>query len=269
MPDSGLCDSGRSSRQVADEERKERGNRKMKSMRNVVLVAFMVTVIAFALPGTPTYASGGGMARFAASGKAPSDQPIGDPALARKEARCAAAHSNAPWFRTLVTSYNFDSARTGLVPCARFPGSMTGPNVVKALKSSSVYYAPLDMATRGPKDLYVNAGCDEANPPALDGFVAKVEPGTLKQVWRTSLSDARQNNEIHLCGEVDSLDDGSLIVTSDHTLYKLNGTTGEIIAKVDLPTGVNPPTIPSSMVPIPSPTAPSSSSRGTGWSAAR
>ena len=37
-----------------------------------------------------------------------------------------------------------------------------------------------------------------------------------------------------------TMDDGNLLVTSDHTLYKLDGSSGEILAQLDYPTGDNP-----------------------------
>ncbi len=216
---------------------------KMKMMRASVLAAVLVVVMAVALPGYTAAASGGGTVRSAASGKAPSDPPIGDPALAREEARCAAALPSAPWYQTLVRTFNSDAEHSGLFQCAQFSGSMTGPNRVEAhQQTSEVYDTPFSMATLGPEDAYVYGGCGaQANPPALVTFVAKVGPGTLKQIWRTQLADASQNNEIHLCGSVQAIADGSLIATADHTLYKLDGGTGKIIAQLNVPTGETAP----------------------------
>ena len=84
-------------------------------------------------------------------------------------------------------------------------------------------------------------GTGNATPPALQTYVAKLEPGTAKQIWRTTLSDATQNNELHLSGAVDVMANGDLVAISDHTLYKLSGDTGEILAKNDMPTGKSAP----------------------------
>jgi hypothetical protein len=101
-----------------------------------------------------------------------------------------------------------------------------------------VYSSPFSTVTRGPDEVYVYGGCDgSANPPALTSFVAKVRPGTLKQVWRTPLSNATKNNDIHLCGSVEALADGSVIATDGHTLYKLNGGTGKVTAQLTVPHG--------------------------------
>ncbi|MFD9972805.1 hypothetical protein [Streptomyces sp. NPDC059017] len=170
------------------------------------------------------------------------DPPIGDPAIAQEEAACAAQQQNSPWYRTLQPFEHYDSGRSSLYPCARFPGSMTGPNVVEAHPTTDVYYSQFDIATRDENDLYVYGGGNgDANPPALHTFVAKVEPGTMKQIWRTYLSDARDNNELHVSGAVDVMADGNIVAISDHTLYKLDGTTGKILIKQDMPTGSSPP----------------------------
>jgi hypothetical protein len=192
--------------------------------------------------GVAPAAAGPGSAAQITVGQHPEAQSIGDPGLARLEARCAANRPNPPWFHTLVPGFNYGSARTSLFPCARFPGSMTGQNQVKALMTSSApYTTPFNASMRRPGEMYLyNGSTGDANPPALLTYISKVDPRTLKQVWRTNLSDARQNNELHLSGSVETLADGTLMATSDHTLYKLNATTGKIIARVDPPTGANP-----------------------------
>ncbi|MFJ8948301.1 hypothetical protein ACIRG4_34605 [Streptomyces sp. NPDC102395] len=167
--------------------------------------------------------------------------PIVDPKVAQEEAACAARQPNAPWFRTLIPFEHAHIGRDSLSPCAQFTGSMTGPNVVEAHPTKGLYYTQFDVATRFQDDLYVyGGGAGDANPPALRTFIAKVEPGTMKQIWRTYLSDARTNNELHVNGAVDVLADGTLVAISDHTLYKLDGTTGKILLKKDMPTGSSP-----------------------------
>ncbi|MFF4583798.1 hypothetical protein [Streptomyces sp. NPDC001389] len=170
-----------------------------------------------------------------------SGQVTGDSALAQEEADCAAKLPGSPWARTLVRAFNSDAEHTGLFSCARFGGSMTGPNTVETRQSTVVYGTPFSTATLGTDAVYIYGGCNGgANPPGLVSYVAKVKPGTLEQVWRTELSDARNNNEIHLCGSVEALADGSLIATADHTVYKLDGDTGKIIAQADPPHGSTP-----------------------------
>lgn len=190
-------------------------------------------------PGGPPDPSAAAAA--AAEAEALRVRPIVDPKVAQQEAACAAQQPNAPWFRTLIPFEHAHIGRDSLSECAQFTGSMTGPNVVEAHPTKGLYYAQFDIATRHQNDLYVyGGGSGDANPPALQAFIAKVEPGTMKQIWRTHLSDARKNNELHVSGAVDVMADGNLVAISDHTLYKLDGTTGKILLKKDMPTGESP-----------------------------
>ncbi|MEV7689117.1 hypothetical protein [Streptomyces bungoensis] len=193
-------------------------------------------------PGGPPDPSAAASASAEARDLMMGNPPIGEAVIAQQEAACAAKQPNSPWYRTLVPFEHYDSARTSLHPCAQFPGSMTGPNVVEAHPTSdNVYYSQFDIATRGLKDMYVYYGGNgDLNPPALQTFVAKVQPGTMKQIWRTPLSDARTNNELHVSGAVDVMADGNIVAISDHTLYKLDGTTGKVLLKQDMPTGASP-----------------------------
>jgi hypothetical protein len=162
--------------------------------------------------------------------------------MAQQEAECAAALENPPWLRTVMPAEHHDSARTDLFACAQFPGSYTGPNDVYAYPSSDMWYSPFNMATRGVNEMYIyGGGSGDATPPALQTFVARVEPGTLKELWRTYLNNANITDEFHFSGSVDVLADGSIGATADHNLYKLNATTGAAEAVVNPPTGNNPP----------------------------
>ncbi len=162
--------------------------------------------------------------------------------MALQEAKCAAALKNPPWFLTIMPTEHFDSGRTDLFACAQFPGSYTGPNNVYAYESSDVYKTPFNMATRGINEMYVYGGGNgDQKPPGLQTFVARVEPGSLKQLWRTYLNNANITNDLHLSGSVDILADGSLGAAAEHSLYKINGTTGAVEAVVTLPTGSSPP----------------------------
>jgi hypothetical protein len=162
--------------------------------------------------------------------------------MALEEAECAATVENPPFFPTVTPAEHFNGERQDYFPCAQFPGSMTEPNDVYAYQSSDVYVTPFSLATRGIGELYVyGGGTGDATPPSLQTYVARVEPGTLKEVWRTYLNNANITNQLHVSGGVYALADGSLAAMADHTLYKLNATSGEVVATVDIPTGDNPP----------------------------
>ena len=164
--------------------------------------------------------------------------------IAQQEAQCAAEQENPGWYPTLMPAEHHDSARSELYPCAQFPGSYTGPNDVYAYPSPlNTYITPFSMATRGVNEMFIYGGvAADASPPTGQTYVAKVEPGTLDEVWRTYLNNGNMTNEFYLQGAVYTLPDGGLAATAGHQLFKLNATTGAVLAKVTLPTGDNPPT---------------------------
>jgi hypothetical protein len=174
----------------------------------------------------------------ATDGQALAGLPIGDPDLARQEASCTREVNNAPWYKTIAPVEHADIQRTTVFECARFPGSMDGPNAVEAGKPVGNNSVPFNMATRNPDEMYIYAG---GSFPSLHTYISKLEPGSVKEVWRTYLSDARENNELHLSGAVDVLANGEIIAISDHTLYKLDGDSGKILVKQDMPTGKSKP----------------------------
>jgi hypothetical protein len=163
--------------------------------------------------------------------------------IAQQEAQCATALENPGWYRTLQPAEHHDSARSEMYPCAQFPGSYTGPNNVYAYPSTvNTYITPFNMATRGIDEMYIYGGAAaDAKPPTGQTYVASVEPGTLDEKWRTYLNNGNLTNEFYLQGSVYTLPDGTLAATAGHQLFKLNATTGAILAKVTLPTGDNPP----------------------------
>lgn len=130
-----------------------------------------------------------------------------------------------------------------MYPCSQSPGSYTGPNNVYAYPSPlNTYITPFSMATRGIDEMYIYGGAAaDASPPTGQTYVAKVEPGTLNQVWRTYLNNGFVTNDFYMQGAVNTLPDGILAATVGHQLFKLNATTGAILAKVTLPTGNNSP----------------------------
>ena len=173
------------------------------------------------------------------SGEALGQMPIGDPDLVPQEARCAEQVENAPWYPTIAPVEHANIQRTTLFGCATFAGSMDGPNVVEAGEPVGNNGVPFNMATRNPDEMYLYAG---GSAPSLNTYISKLEPGSAKELWRTYLSDARENNQLHLSGAVDIYANGDIVAISDHTLYKLDGESGAILAKQDMPTGESEPT---------------------------
>ena len=93
--------------------------------------------------------------------------------------------------------------------------------------------------------MYVYGGIVAANPPSLGlhPYVSKVEPGSLKELWRTELLNTNISQAFTGAGGMYTVGDtGDIVVVTNSYLYKLNGTTGDVEAVLSLPTGNTLPT---------------------------
>ena len=159
--------------------------------------------------------------------------------LVQQEANCIAEQKNPPWYPTMLGYERGDSNRTGLYACATFTGSLTEPNQVYAYKSPDKYYTPAVMVTRGTNEMYVYGGSNAASTPIpTASYVARIEPGTLKELWRTVLVNTNISNQWTGVGGLESLG-GDLFAVTNTYLYKLNATTGEVKGVLTLPTGAS------------------------------
>lgn len=90
--------------------------------------------------------------------------------------------------------------------------------------------------------MYVYGGVVAANPPPSGPYVSKVEPGSLKELWRTNLLNVNMSQAFTGPGGLYTVgDNGDLVVVTNSYLYKLNGTTGEVEGALSLPTGATLP----------------------------
>jgi hypothetical protein len=97
------------------------------------------------------------------------------------------------------------------------------------------------MATRGVNEMYLCGGAlANAVPPPASTFVAKVEPSSLKELWRTYLINQNISASWTGGGSIESID-GDIVAITNTFLYRLNGTTGEVEAELSLPTGASLP----------------------------
>lgn len=156
-----------------------------------------------------------------------------------------AANPNPPWYQTLTAFENYNFNRSHYWSCSQLPGSFTGPNQVFAYKSPTYYPTPFTIVTRGTNEMYVYGGVVAANPPVLglQPYVSKVEPGSLKELWRTELLNTNMSQAFTGAGGMYTVGDtGDIIVITNTYLYKLNSTTGKVEAVLSLPTGATLPT---------------------------
>ncbi|MGA9841778.1 MAG: hypothetical protein WBQ25_05645 [Nitrososphaeraceae archaeon] len=91
------------------------------------------------------------------------------------------------------------------------------------------------MSTRGINEMYVYGGSQHnTDPVPTSTYVARIEPGTLKELWRTVLLNTNISQPWTGVGGMESLG-GNLFVVSNSYLYKLNGTTGAVEGVLSLP----------------------------------
>ena len=199
---------------------------------SALLVAGCTQPQAVQLPATPVSAS-----NVTLPGTGPL---VGNWNVITQEAACAAAQKNPPWYPTLLSYEASDMGRSHMYPCAQFTGSMSSPNTVYAYKSPDNYYSGSMMATRGTNDLYVYGGASGATPPPYGSYVAKIEPNTLKEIWRTTLDNTNTSGQWIGAGSIESYE-GDIIAITQSRLYKIDGNTGAVKQFLDLPTGISPP----------------------------
>ena len=161
--------------------------------------------------------------------------------LAFNEEKCVQGEDNPPWSPTLLSYEHHDVNRTHLYQCATFTGSLTEPNQVYAYKSPDIYYTPSMMVTGGINEMYVYGGASYNAVPIPSGsFVSKIEPGTLKELWRTNLLNTNISGIWTGAGSIESIG-GDIFAITNTYLYKLNATTGKVEGVLSLPTGASAP----------------------------
>lgn len=164
----------------------------------------------------------------------------GNYTVAFQEAQCAANESNPPWYPTLLSYEHHDTNRSKCYGCAQFTGSLTGNNTVYAYQSPDIYYSGSMIATRGMNDMYVYGGASGANPMPSGAYVSRVEPGTLKEIWRTTLLNINTTGIWSGAGSIESFE-GDILAITNTNLVKIDGTNGSVKEILDLPTGASAP----------------------------
>jgi hypothetical protein len=144
--------------------------------------------------------------------------------------------SNPPWFPSLMAFEHYDSARSHLFPEADFGGSFEGSNRVTTRPSPRKYPTPYNIVYLGPGEVFVYGGGYGDVPGGTGAYVAKVDPVSLKPVWRNKLINTVKTNEWDYPGVLSALRDGYLYQIYGYRLAKLNAQDGTVVQKVELPT---------------------------------
>ena len=203
--------------------------------RAAVLLAFLVVA---AMAACSASAEGGKNRpeQLAATG------PLtGDRGLLPAETACARQEKNAPWYPGIAAFEVHDSDRTHRYGCASFGGGRSGDNQVHAFASTDHYPTPYNLVDRGPDGLYVYGGAYGDDPTASGSFVSRVEPGSLREVWRRVLVNTRVTDEWNYPGVLTSTAEHGLVVIFGHSMARLDPTSGRVLAETELPTGGSAP----------------------------
>ena len=167
---------------------------------------------------------------------------VGDTSKYASEQACAAAENNQPWYATITAFEHHDSNRSHVFACADFLGTNSeSTNQVFAYTSPVNFPGAYNLVTGTSDALYVYGGGYGDAPNASGSYVARLEVGTLKEVWRHVLINTNTTNEWNYPGVVNELANGSLVVIYGYRMAKLDPATGAIQAQVTLPTGDSEP----------------------------
>jgi hypothetical protein len=109
---------------------------------------------------------------------------------------------------------------------------------VFAWRSANLYDTPAYAVTKSPNEYYVNGGGSGDATPAPSGpFVARMDPTTGQQVWRTVLDNANASGQWNVGAAINLPTDGNPVVEYGYQLAKLDAQTGAILARVSPPVG--------------------------------
>ncbi len=144
---------------------------------------------------------------------------------------------NAPWYPSLMAFEHYDSGRTHVFDQAYFGGSFTSGNTVGAQTSRDSFPAGYNAVYENAQQIFVYGGADPSETYGIGSFVARLDPTTLRTVWKTQLEDVRQTGDWNWPGSLSILGDGTLLAIYGYHIARIDPTTGQVLAQAALPTG--------------------------------
>jgi hypothetical protein len=207
-----------------------------------VLVALLALILIPALSTTKDVASQFAPLQGAAQDVTPSQQetvgPLpGDLSLYNKEQKCQEGISTPGYYEAMNAAELTDAQRSGIYPCADFLGSRTKPNVVYTYKAEGYYPQVYYIDNDGPNGMYVVGGTSPASTGRVypGPFVARIDPITGEQVWRTYLENANTENVFVGGSNLNILANGKIVFAWNHKIALLDRDTGAILKERNLP----------------------------------
>lgn len=166
----------------------------------------------------------------------------GDLTLVDEEHRGSRAIASSGYYPSLAGAEISGADRSGCFPHASFTGSFTEPNQVFAWRSEDDYHGSTFMCTREPGELFLCGGnLPDAKPPATPGpYVAKVDPASGRQLWRTYLDNVNASGHWIGVNNLNILANGTVVTSWGNQTALLDAETGHIMRTGSLPSGEAP-----------------------------
>jgi hypothetical protein len=214
------------------------------------LLALVILAVLVVVPtlGGENLAVKNSLNGFAVSAGSPStDGPlVGDQSRFDDETACVEnwakdpGHNYLNYFPAIGAPEHTDNVRSGLMPCASFTGDFDGSNQVFQYKSESTYPGGIGLVVfDGPNAGYLWAG---GIVPGSGQYVSKFDPSTGAEIWRTYLTNVNASDQWLALGSLAIIADGTLVAAASTWFWKLDRTTGSVIAAVEQPMpGSTPP----------------------------
>jgi hypothetical protein len=167
----------------------------------------------------------------------------GDHTVVEAEHRGATSIASPGYYPSMSGAEISGADRSGCFPYATFGGSFTEPNQVFAWRSEDDYNGVTFLCTREPGELFLCGGnLPDAKPPVLPGpYVAKVDPTTGKQIWRTYLENANVSGNWIGVNNLNVLANGQIVTSWSNQIALIDADTGRILKTGTLPSGEAPP----------------------------
>ncbi|MBI9075963.1 MAG: hypothetical protein JEZ02_11160 [Desulfatibacillum sp.] len=153
--------------------------------------------------------------------------------------------STGPWYKTITPHEAYNSERTHTFPVScslEEIANLDKPKIVT--RSMAGLPGIYNVVTRDRDELFALGGtslptddCEEDGPDCATGpFVAKIDPHTLRVLWRTQFHNAQKDGDWDYPGAIGVHGNGFVYAVAGHHMVKVDPSTGEVIKKVKLPT---------------------------------
>jgi hypothetical protein len=203
-----------------------------------LLALILVPAAATSKDVAPLFGSLQGVARNATHAEQTTVGPLpGDITKYDGEQRCQEKIATPGYWSAMNAAELADGQRTGIYPCASFLGSRTEPNIVYAYKAEGYYPYVYYVVNDGPNAMYVASGAPASTGPVAPvPYVARINPITGEQVWRTVVENANVDNDFLGSFNLNILANGNIVFAWATKIALLDRETGAIIKMRELPT---------------------------------